>query len=102
MQKRNKNLYCWCRIQTEIWLHVPYNKQQKSLVHQLLCVKEVGDFTSSFAAKNLCKMYMYVHHRQYPDLSNHENLIPVTTIWATTWQNQQHECAPSEDSDQPG
>ena len=23
-------------------------------------------------------------------------------IWATTWQNQQTECAPSEDSDQPG
>ena len=24
------------------------------------------------------------------------------TIWAATWQNQQNECAPSEDSDQPG
>ena len=23
-------------------------------------------------------------------------------IWAATWQNQQNECAPSEDSDQPG
>ena len=23
-------------------------------------------------------------------------------IWAATWQNQQSECAPSEDSDQPG
>ena len=22
--------------------------------------------------------------------------------WATTWQNQQNECAPSEDSDKPG
>ena len=22
--------------------------------------------------------------------------------WAATWQNQQSECAPSEDSDQPG
>ena len=30
--------------------------------------------------------------------------IPTTDciIWATTWQNQQNECAPSEDSDQPG
>ena len=25
-----------------------------------------------------------------------------TVIWASTWQNQQNECAPSEDSDQPG
>ena len=24
------------------------------------------------------------------------------TIWAVTWQNQQSECTPSEDSDQPG
>ena len=23
-------------------------------------------------------------------------------VWATTWQNQQNECVPSEDSDQPG
>ena len=23
-------------------------------------------------------------------------------IWVTTWQNHQNECAPSEDSDQPG
>ena len=26
----------------------------------------------------------------------------LIAIWATTWQNQQSECAPSEDSDQPG
>ena len=26
----------------------------------------------------------------------------VKLIWATTWQNQQSDCAPSEDSDQPG
>ena len=25
-----------------------------------------------------------------------------TEIWATTWQNQQSDCAPNEDSDQPG
>ena len=26
----------------------------------------------------------------------------ITVIWAATWQNQQNECAPSEDSDQSG
>ena len=25
-----------------------------------------------------------------------------STIWAASWQNQQNDCAPSEDSDQPG
>ena len=28
--------------------------------------------------------------------------VSIKLIWATTWQNQQNECAPSEDSDQPG
>ena len=28
--------------------------------------------------------------------------LPGIFIWAATWQNQQSDCAPSEDSDQPG
>ena len=28
--------------------------------------------------------------------------LNATRIWAATWQNQQSDCAPSEDSDQPG
>ena len=34
-------------------------------------------------------------------LANFEWYI-ISLIWATTWQNQQNECAPSKDSDQPG
>ena len=46
-------------------------------------------------------------------LSNHQDTVanvgavkkskmaPITK-WAATWQNQQSDCAPSEDSDQPG
>ena len=30
------------------------------------------------------------------------NLHDVDMIWAATWQNQQSDCAPSENSDQPG
>ena len=29
-------------------------------------------------------------------------VINYCRIWATTWQNQQNECAPSKDSDHPG
>ena len=29
-------------------------------------------------------------------------VLALKIIWAATWQNQQSECAPSEDSDQPG
>ena len=29
-------------------------------------------------------------------------LTIFNSMWAATWQNQQNECAPSEDSDQPG
>ena len=32
----------------------------------------------------------------------HLRLPESQIIWAATWQNQQRECAPSEDSDQPG
>ena len=28
--------------------------------------------------------------------------IELVTMWAASWQNQYNECAPSEDSDQPG
>ena len=30
------------------------------------------------------------------------NDVHVNDTWATTWQNQQSDCAPSEDSEQPG
>ena len=32
---------------------------------------------------------------------NHHLIVSVI-MWAATWQNQQGECAPNEDSDQPG
>ena len=32
----------------------------------------------------------------------HTNFTIHISIWTTTWQNQQNECAASEDSDQPG
>ena len=32
----------------------------------------------------------------------HSLIESRTNIWAATWQNQQNDCAPSEDSDQPG
>ena len=40
------------------------------------------------------------------DSSNHIvhflSSFPTFSIWAASWQNQQNDCAPSEDSDQPG
>ena len=36
-------------------------------------------------------------------VSSYYSYIPVVPrIWAASWQNQQNDCAPSEDSDQPG
>ena len=29
-------------------------------------------------------------------------MLDIMSLWAKTWQNQQNECAPSKDSDQPG
>ena len=41
-----------------------------------------------------CKMFFLNVHPMY--------VQPEKSTWAATWQNQQNECAPSEDSDQPG
>ena len=37
-----------------------------------------------------------------PTLKNNEELELYSNKWAATWQNQQSDCAPSKDSDQPG
>ena len=45
--------------------------------------------------------YRWTHSLQRTSLSSLE-VVASLGKWATTWQNQQNECAPSEDSDQPG
>ena len=37
-----------------------------------------------------------------PSIYMQQSNSTVKAIWAATWQNQQSDCAPSEDSDQPG
>ena len=32
----------------------------------------------------------------------YHSIISIICIWATSWQNQQNDCAPSEDSDSLG
>ena len=39
---------------------------------------------------------------QFYDLKFGTHTIICNVKWAATWQNQQSDCAPSEDSDQPG
>ena len=42
----------------------------------------------------ICPWFIYFHKNSF--------LMKTAKIWAMTWQNQQNECAPSEDSGQPG
>ena len=44
----------------------------------------------------------WVFSQYLPCILHHILKYFVIHIWAATWQNQQNECAPSEDSDQPG
>ena len=44
--------------------------------------------------------FCQVSIRLWQDILLDTNLFEIN--WAATWQNQQNECAPSEDSDQPG
>ena len=47
--------------------------------------------------QDLCIFWMH-----YCLLIPHCSNFRIITTWATTWQNQQSDCAPREDSDQPG
>ena len=42
------------------------------------------------------------HVRQRRIWPSYQAQLDTMYMWAKTWQNQQNECAPSEDSDQPG
>ena len=71
------------------WAHMPFclfcHDAAQNIFLQLLDV--------SVTLIILCDSY---HHH-----CSHSSLR-IIVIWAATWQNQQSECAPSEDSDQPG
>ena len=45
-----------------------------------------------------CHWKIWLHDGEFWCLQ----IVMVSVIWAASWQNQQNECAPSEDSDQPG
>ena len=52
-------------------------------------------------------MHFWLSQGAHQKFLNHQNLycpatsLTVEAIWVATWQNQQSECVPSEDSDQP-
>ena len=58
----------------------------------------------------LTGMCMYLHSLKQKNSGllykgegcNGSALVVSKSIWAASWQNQQNDCAPSEDSDQPG
>ena len=47
-------------------------------------------------------MVLIYAHISYVKFVSWSKVVPTTSIWAMTWQNQQNECAPSVDPDQPG
>ena len=52
---------------------------------------------------DLASRAVFVEHLEVAEWSRSDpSSIISKPIWAATWQNQQNECAPSEDSDQPG
>ena len=51
---------------------------------------------------DIWKLWIWVQGTSYPISKGFSLLRRSRNIWAATWQNQQSDCAPSEDSDQPG
>ena len=58
-----------------------------------------------FQKQNIHMMFLasrQIRCKKKADSQRPSSWLCSKTIWATTWQYQQNECAPSEDSDQPG
>ena len=60
-------------------------------------------FVISLLPRNFLSLLQLVLRACVAALTSHPVLHhSAVYVWATTWQNQQNECAPNEDSDQPG
>ena len=57
---------------------------------------------NGFAGCSSVSVYLW-YKRTWPDVAQWQGVLLSNNIliWAATWQNQQSDCAPSEDSDQP-
>ena len=58
-----------------------------------------------FQKQNIHLMFLesrQIRCKEKADSQRPSSWLCSKTIWATTWQYQQNECVPSEDSDQPG
>ena len=80
------------RMPRLIWVFAGRTYHFVGFVMTRLILLLILEGTHSYVCPSVCLIYLLM--RMY---WNHSDLI-----WGTTWQNQQNECAPSEDSDQPG
>ena len=93
-----KNLLCWkiherCSICIKWW----------ALLRHSLYIIGLMSGLSGTCSQNLPHVWAVQDHLiKVPSDNNVLCWKMNTSTWAATWQNQQNECAPSEDSDQPG
>ena len=65
-------------------------------------MKKFGSFTILLELQKIVVASVFLKRNVAGTCSITTFLIHCYLIWAATWRNQQSECAPSEDSDQPG
>ena len=86
-----------CHRQSPEWSTLSVKKSfQKELAH----VKREINFGLEILKSCFPSFYRYKFN--LINLENKHLSLNANHIWATAWQNQQNDCAPSEDSDQPG
>ena len=68
------------------------------MIYERICLLTDNKF------ENKQTRYMRARRHQESLISSLHQVIRIicNQIWAATWQNQKNDCAPSEDSDQPG
>ena len=66
------------------------------------CFEIISNLWASYIFKNIGRINFHVSLYADPERNSQSSLKGMNS-WPATWQNQQqNECAPSEDSDQPG
>ena len=76
------------------------NKVILLLFQWTIYVLVAGIILEWFLRKRAVAVIHFIYHTKLVVSEQRDSMTNI--IWAASWQNQQYDCAPSEDSDQPG
>ena len=101
MQEKESIMVVWCELKIQslritVWHHSVSLLMPNSYLCEGIFNPHLTTIKDSYSPDLSIEIFRNITVNLFIASSNNQ------MKWATTWQNQQSECAPSEDSDQPG